>query len=113
MTARQARRKRRLVRIDIPVIVHEDPVSVHHHFPGNFSVTGFIRIPQIPLAQIQKIEDNAEYQQEADMNPWRRGDSQYPLFRNIRNSTTPLREISLSHYKRERLNENEAKVKIS
>jgi hypothetical protein len=50
--------------------VHEDPVSVHHHLPGYFSVAGFIRVPQVPLAQICEIEETQECNEEADLNPF-------------------------------------------
>jgi len=50
--------------------VHEDPVPVHHHLPGHLGVTGLIRVPQIPLAQIGEIEETQECDEEADLNPF-------------------------------------------
>jgi len=50
--------------------VHEDPVSVHHHLPGYFGVTGLIRVPQIPLNQVCEIEEACEDNEEPHLNPF-------------------------------------------
>jgi hypothetical protein len=49
--------------------MHEDPVSPIHHLSRNLSIAGFIRIPEIPLTQIHKINDEAEPQEKGELGP--------------------------------------------
>jgi hypothetical protein len=54
--------------------MHEDPISSVHHLSCDLSVTGFIRIPQIPPPQVRKIEGDAESNENGDLNPFLRID---------------------------------------
>jgi hypothetical protein len=53
--------------------MHEDPVPPIHHLSRNLCITGFVRIPEIPLTQVNKINDEAESQEKGDLGPWLRG----------------------------------------
>jgi hypothetical protein len=40
--------------------MEEDPISSLDHLPGYLCITGFIRIPEVPLPQIENIDHQAE-----------------------------------------------------
>jgi hypothetical protein len=49
--------------------MHENPISTLHHLSRNLSVAGFIRVPEIPLTQINKINEETESQEKGDLGP--------------------------------------------
>jgi hypothetical protein len=40
--------------------MHEDPIPSVDHLFGYLSIAGFIRIPEVPSPQIDKIDNEAE-----------------------------------------------------
>jgi hypothetical protein len=40
--------------------MHENPIAPVHHLPGNLRITGLIRVPEIPSAQINKVKDETD-----------------------------------------------------
>jgi hypothetical protein len=65
----------RFVRIDLPIGMHENPIPSLHHLLCNLGVTRFIRIPEIPLPQVKKIEEETESQEDRNLHPFLRIDS--------------------------------------
>ena len=47
--------------------MQEDPIPSLDHFPGHLRIAGFIRIPEIPLPQINKKEQKAECQEKTHL----------------------------------------------
>jgi hypothetical protein len=52
--------------------MHENPIAPVKHLPGNLCVTGLIRIPEIPSAQIEKVEDKTDSNKKKNVNPFGR-----------------------------------------
>jgi hypothetical protein len=53
--------------------MHENPIAPVHHLPGNLCVTGLIRIPQVPSAQIREVKDETDSDKKKNVNPFGRG----------------------------------------
>jgi hypothetical protein len=52
--------------------MHDNPIAPVKHLPGNLCVTGFIRIPEIPSTQIEKVKDKADSDKKKNVNPFGR-----------------------------------------
>jgi hypothetical protein len=50
--------------------MHEDPVPFLDHLPCNLGITRFIRVPEIPLTQVKKIEKETESQKDRNLCPF-------------------------------------------
>jgi hypothetical protein len=46
----QPEKERGFIRIDLSVVMHENPISSGHHFFGHLGIPWLIRIPEIPAA---------------------------------------------------------------
>ena len=40
--------------------MHENPIAPVHHLSGDLRITGLIRVPEIPSAQIKKVKDETD-----------------------------------------------------
>ena len=60
--------------------MHEDPIPSVHDLPGYLAIPGFIRIPEIPLAEVEKIENDAESDEDVDLSPLLSDQLQKSLF---------------------------------
>jgi hypothetical protein len=69
----QPEKERRLIAIDGSVEMHENPIAPVDHLPGNLCVSGLIRIPEVPSAQIKKVKDEADDNKKKNLNPFGRG----------------------------------------
>jgi hypothetical protein len=65
----QPEKERRLVAIDASVEMHENPIAPAHHLPGNLCVTGLIRIPEVPSAQIKKVKNKTDPDKKSNWSP--------------------------------------------
>jgi hypothetical protein len=54
--------------------MHEDPISPLKHLSRNLGITRFIRIPEIPPAQVEEKEDKTEPREKDQLNPFLRID---------------------------------------
>ena len=52
--------------------MHEDPISPIDHLPGDLGITGFVRIPEVPSAQIKKVKDEADDNKKKNGGPFGR-----------------------------------------
>jgi hypothetical protein len=52
--------------------MHENPIATVQHLPGDLRVAGFVRIPEIPSTQIEKVKDKADAYKKKNMNPFGR-----------------------------------------
>jgi hypothetical protein len=59
--------------------VHEDPVSLLNHLPGHLGITWLVGIPEIPSAQVDEVENQAESHEEKDLHPLLRVNERYLL----------------------------------
>jgi hypothetical protein len=59
----------RFVGVDLSIIMHENPVSPMNHLSRNLSIARFIRVPEIPLTQVNKINDKTESQKKDELSP--------------------------------------------
>jgi hypothetical protein len=52
--------------------MHENPIAPVHHLLGNLGITGLIRVPEIPSAQINKVKDETDPDEKKYSNPFGR-----------------------------------------
>jgi hypothetical protein len=60
------------VGIDLPVIMHKDPIPSVDHLPGHLNIPGLIRIPEVPAVQIKKEKDQTKSNQNSNLSPFLR-----------------------------------------
>ena len=68
----QPEKEGRLVAIDASVKMHENPIAPVHHLPGNLRITGLIRVPEVPSAQINKVKYETDPDKKKYSNPFGR-----------------------------------------
>lgn len=68
----QPEKEGRLVPIDASVKMHENPIAPVHHLPSNLRITGLIRVPEVPSAQINKVKDETDPDKKKYSNPFGR-----------------------------------------
>jgi len=52
--------------------MHENPVSPIDHFSGDLGIARLIRIPEVPLTQVNKINEKTEPCEKDDLSPFLR-----------------------------------------
>jgi len=63
--------------------MHENPISPLNHLPCNLGITGFIRVPEIPSPQIEKVKDETESYQEENLGIFLRIDFIKSFFHDL------------------------------
>jgi hypothetical protein len=63
-------KKRRFMAIDLPIIMHKGPIPPIHHLSGDLDISGFIRIPEVPSAQIQEEKNQTECDENGHLSPF-------------------------------------------
>jgi len=66
----EPKKERRFVRVYISIIMHENPVSPFDHLSCDLGIAGLIRVPEVPLTQVNKINNKTESYEKSDLSPF-------------------------------------------
>jgi hypothetical protein len=64
--------ERRLVSVNLSIVMHQNPIPAVHHLSRHLGIPGFVRIPEIPLVQINEKKKEAETNEKKDLDPFLR-----------------------------------------